>query len=40
MVWVEWEEREGMFESENLIMSNDINVKMFENLNRRLGVAI
>lgn len=29
--------REGMIESENLIMSNDINVKMSENLNRRRG---
>jgi len=40
MVGVEWEEREGMIESENLIMSNDINVKMSEHLSRRRGVAI
>ena len=35
MVGVEWEEREGMIESENLIISNDINVKMSETLNSR-----
>jgi hypothetical protein len=34
-VGVEWEEREGMIESENLIISNDIKVKMSETLNRR-----
>lgn len=35
MVGVEWEERERMIESENLIISNDINVKTYETLNRR-----
>jgi hypothetical protein len=35
MVGVEWEEREGMIGSENLITSNNINVKMYESLNRR-----
>ena len=37
MVGVEWEEREGMIESENLITSNDISIKMSESLNRRRG---
>jgi hypothetical protein len=36
MVGVEWEEREGMIKSENLIISNDINVRMSETLNRSM----